>query len=258
MQAWRAAARRAGLALMRRFGALCALAFAGMAARGAWHEATWAVIACVGWGALCVSPWTADRARAWAKGTRAPRSGLANRCARRLGPSFARARPARQAALARACAELQRAMWWEASATMWMRAHPGREHEWRCVGAGPGWFDDALAWRDEIEAKLGEAADRGWICPASRLAGLMGRPDLAESQQELREAIKGFAMLTDPWPGRAKYCDTFASMGRSLYGAGYAEELAGRSQGAVERMAMLEALTAAQAGGPPSKKPPRL
>lgn len=199
-------------------------------------------VALLAWGVACCLPGLSDTVRIWAKGTRSARADLFK--AMRSGqPKGFRALPRiEQAAAARRDPAIQRRLWWEASAVMWMLANPGKEHQWRGMLSEPGWFDDSLAWRNEVISKLEAAADEGWICPNANVAWLLGRPEMGESKKELGQEMAAFAQMGDPWPSRARFCDTISSMGHSLYGKGFSEALAWRSHGALERLRLTEEL----------------
>jgi hypothetical protein len=228
----------------KHFGWAC---MAGLLSSGLSASPNVAGVSCVallGWGAACFLPGLSDQVRVWAKGTRPARKDLFAQFKRSQSPVFRKMGAIDQAAMARLDPNIQRRFWWDASAVMWMLANHGKEHAWRGMLSAPGWFDDSIAWRDEIMAKLEEAADEGWICPSANMAWLLGRPEMGESKRELGEAISGFAQLGDPWPSQARFCDTLASMGHKLYNKNFGEALAWRSHGALERLRLCSNLEA--------------
>jgi hypothetical protein len=171
-----------------------------------------------------------------AVGTRAPRPNLLSKLEKRQPLEFRRLGIVEKAHAARANMSIQRRFWWDVSAVTWMKKNPGKEHEWSGLMSCPGFFDDANAWLSETCSMLEEAADKGWICPESNVARLLAQPEKSDSKQELGDAIAGFDKLGDPWPSKARYCDTLSSMGHKLFADGYAESLSWRSFGALEKI----------------------
>lgn len=240
--------RRWAVKAYKNAGWVCAGLVAGSAPAGSAGLAAASCLALLAWAAACCVPGVSDGVRVWAKGTRPARLDLFKKLRGEQAPGFRGLGRIEQAAAARADAGMQRRLWWEASAVMWMLSNPGKEHQWRGMLSEPGWFDDSEAWRDEVMGKLEEAADEGWVCPRANVAWLLGRPEMGESKKELGQEVSAFAQMGDPWPSRARFCDTLSSMGSHLYDKGFGEALAWRSRGAIERLMLAEALEAAGAG----------
>ena len=199
---------------------------------------SWALGGMVLWGILCLIPSVINYIKILAKNSRAPKKNGWSKMFKNVGSEFHKLSNVEQAMAARADIQIQRRFWWDAAAVMWMKSNPGREHLWTGLMSSPNWLDDSITWLYETTDKLEEAADHGWICPNIKMSDLISRPEMCNSKKELGDDIEGFTKLGDPWPSKARYCDTLASMGHKLFEQGYSESLVWRSHGALERIKM--------------------
>ena len=234
----RRSCKRAAVIFFKYFGAIAAVGAFGAAAFSSPWGGCLSVLSMFAWGMACSFAPLANRVKVLAKGTRPARGDLLAKMEKKQGKAFQRLPVVEQAMAARADLQIQRRLWWDAAAVMWMKENPGKEHLWGGLISSPMWFDDSLAWLRETCAKLEEAADRGWICPNAKMSDLLERPEMVDSKKELGDDIQGFVLLGDPWPSKTRYCDTLASMGHKLFSHGYSESLAWRSHGALERIKM--------------------